>query len=131
MLPVMPLLILNISNYRVQLRTRIGKRSKPILPIESAFDPPLTIYKISRSGFDVADQTRKRSIWSLSNQDVNVIRHVVDGDQFVLLIRHDSCDVSLKIVVMFRIDKVLPTFDGKHDLYVDLRVGVSHDSPLR
>jgi len=29
-----------------------------------------------------------------------------------------------------RIDQVLPAFNGEHDLNVDLRVGVSHGSPL-
>jgi hypothetical protein len=27
---------------------------------------------------------------------------------------------------VFRLDEVLPAFDGKHDMEIDLRVGVGH-----
>ena len=56
---VMLLLILDVSNYRIQLRSRIRESAEAFLPIELAFDPSLPIYEISRSGLDVANELRK------------------------------------------------------------------------
>ena len=55
-----------------------------------------------------------------------MIRHIVYGNELVLLSGHDAGDVLLQFVAVFRPDKVLPAFDGKHNVDVDLRVGVRH-----
>jgi hypothetical protein len=38
----------------------------------------------------------------------------------------NSSDVFLQFVVVFRPDEALPTFNGKHDMDINLRVGVGH-----
>jgi hypothetical protein len=57
---------------------------------------------------------------------MQVIRQVVYCNQLLLLRGDDACDLFLKLVVVFRLDKALPAFDGKHDVNVDLRVGIGH-----
>ena len=57
---------------------------------------------------------------------MQVIRHVVYRNQLLLLRGNDARDIFLKLVIMFRLDEALPAFDGKHDVNVDLRVGIGH-----
>ena len=57
---------------------------------------------------------------------MQVVRHVVDGNQFLVLTGDNAGDVFLKFVVMFGFDEVLSAFDGEHDMDVDLRVSVGH-----
>ena len=55
-----------------------------------------------------------------------MVRHIVDGNQFLFLTGDDAGDVLLEFIVVFRLDEVLSAFDSKHDVNVDLRVGVGH-----
>jgi hypothetical protein len=55
-----------------------------------------------------------------------MIRHIVDGDQFLLLTGNNAGDVFLEFIVVFRRDKILPAFDREHDVDVNLRVSVGH-----
>jgi hypothetical protein len=43
---------------------------------------------------------------------MQVIRQVVYCNQLLLLRGDDACDVFLKLVVVFRLDKALPAFDA-------------------
>jgi len=52
---VMRLLILNISDYRAELRMGIGKSAEPLLPRESAYNPTPIINEPGRGGLYVAD----------------------------------------------------------------------------
>ena len=61
---------------------------------------------------------------------MHVIRHIVYGNQFLILTGNNAGDVFLKFVVMVRLDEALPAFDGEHDMDVDLRVGVGHASKM-
>src|ERR1700690_1806525 len=54
------------------------------------------------------------------------VRHIVDGNQFLVLTGDNTGDVFLKFVVVFGFDEVLSAFDSKHDVDVNLRVGVGH-----
>ena len=57
---------------------------------------------------------------------MQVIRHIVDDDQFLFLAGDDAGDEFLQFVVVFRRDEILPAFNGEHDVNVNLRVGVCH-----
>jgi hypothetical protein len=57
---------------------------------------------------------------------MQMIRHIVDGDQFLFLTGNDAGDIFLQFVVMFRSDEILPAFDGEHDMNINLRIGVGH-----
>ena len=58
----------------------VGKRTETFLPGESARNPAAIIDESGRSRFNVAKQIRERNVRFLTDQDVKMIRHVVDGD---------------------------------------------------
>ena len=55
-----------------------------------------------------------------------MIRQIIDRNQLLVLTGNDASDVFLQFVVVFRRDEILPTFDGEHDVDINLRVGVGH-----
>jgi len=57
---------------------------------------------------------------------MQMVRHIIYGNQFLPLRRDDARDVFLQFVVMFGLNEILPAFDGEHDVDVNLRVGVGH-----
>ena len=59
-----------------------------------------------------------------------MVRHIVYGDQFLFLCGDDAGDVFLQFVVMLWQDEVLPPFNGKHDLDVNLRIGIGHEPKM-
>jgi hypothetical protein len=56
--------------------------------------------------------------------------NIVNGNQLVLLCGDDPGDVFLKLIVVFRLDEVLPTFDSEHDVEINLRIGICHESKM-
>ncbi len=58
---------------------------------------------------------------------MQVIRQVVNREELLFLARNDARDVLLQFVVVLGRDEVLPAFDGKHDLDIDLGVCVRHE----
>lgn len=57
---------------------------------------------------------------------MQMIGHIVDGNQFLFLRRNNAGDVFLQFVVVLRRDEILPAFDGEHDVNINLRVGICH-----
>src|SRR5271165_3630366 len=55
-----------------------------------------------------------------------MVRHIVYGNQLVLLRRDSADDVFLDFVVVFGWDEVLPAFDSEYDVNINLRIGVGH-----
>ena len=55
---------------------------------------------------------------------MNVIRQVVYGDEFSLLTGDDAGNVFLQFVVVLRQNEILSAFNGKHDVELDLGVGL-------
>ena len=51
---------------------------------------------------------------------------MIDGDYFLLLCRDDTCDVLLQFVVVFSFNEVLPPFDGKYDMNINLGINICH-----
>ena len=52
----------------------------------------------------------------------------MDGNKFLAVARDDAGDVAVEFFFSFGGDEILAAFDGKHDLNVDLCVGVCHAS---
>jgi hypothetical protein len=57
---------------------------------------------------------------------MQVAGQVIDGNQFVFLIRHDARDVFLQFVVMLGSDEILAAFNGEYDMDINLRIGIGH-----
>ena len=55
---------------------------------------------------------------------MQMVRHIIDGDQFLSLAGHDAGDEFLQFVIVFRWNEILPAFDGEHNMDVNLRVGI-------
>ena len=77
---MMLLLIFNVPDHRAELRMGVGKRTETFLPGESARNPVAIIDESGRSSLNVANQIRERNVRSLTDEDMKMIRHVVDGD---------------------------------------------------
>jgi hypothetical protein len=58
----MPLLILDVANYCINLGPRIGKSTKAFLPGKSSANPSLLINQPRRVGFDILSQFRHGQI---------------------------------------------------------------------
>src|SRR5665213_3303652 len=120
------LLVLNVTNHRAKLGTRIRKRAESFLPRKSSRRPMFLIDEFRRTGFYIADQIGKRHVRLDADEHVQVIRHIVYGNQFLLFPRDNAGDVFLKFVIVLRLNEALPAFNGEHDMEIDLRVGVGH-----
>ncbi len=92
---MMPLLILNIPDHRVHLGARIRKRPKPFLPGESSVDPSLLVDEPRGVGFDIAHQFRKREVGAQAEQQVHMVRHVINRQQLLILSGDNPRDVLL------------------------------------
>jgi hypothetical protein len=57
---------------------------------------------------------------------MQMVGHIVYGNQLVPLRGDDAGDVFLQFVIVFRRDEILPAFNGKNDVQINLRVGICH-----
>ena len=57
---------------------------------------------------------------------MQMVGHIVYGNRLVPLGGDDAGDVFLQFVIVFRRDEILPAFNGKHDVQINLRVGICH-----
>jgi hypothetical protein len=55
-----------------------------------------------------------------------MIRHIVDGYQFLSLTGDNAGNIFLQFIVMFGFDEVLSPFNGEHNVDINLRIGVGH-----
>ena len=55
-----------------------------------------------------------------------MIGHVVNGNQFVPLLGNNAGEVFLQLVVVFGRNEVLPAFNRKNDMDINLCVRVCH-----
>ena len=118
----------DISNHIRQMRMGIRKRSEPLLPRKPPNEPPVFINMIRRTRFDIPHQIRQRHIRFQSHQNVRVIRHAMNRDQFLAISRNNARDVFLQFLFSLRRNQTLSPFDSEHDLDVDLRIRVGHFS---
>jgi hypothetical protein len=62
-----------------------------------------------------------------ADEQMQVIGHIIDRNQLLLLSRDNSGNVFLKFVVMLRLDKILSALDGENNMKIDLPVRVCHE----
>jgi hypothetical protein len=61
---------------------------------------------------------------------MQMVGHVVNDDQFLFLTGDNASDVFLQLVVVFGLDEILPAFNGKYDMNINLRVGIGHEPKM-
>ena len=102
----------------------MGERAKTFLPFKSSGNPSLLVDESRRSGFDGAHQVRQGHRRFQADKNVEMIGHVVDGNELLSLGRNDARHVFLKFIFPLVADQVLSALHGKDDVNVDLRVGI-------
>ena len=55
-----------------------------------------------------------------------MIRQIIYRYQLLFPTENDASNVFLQFIVVFGLDEALPAFDSKHDVNINLRVGVGH-----
>ena len=55
-----------------------------------------------------------------------MVGHLIDLNYRLFFLCYNAHDVSVEFGFVFFWNKVLSTFDGKDDMYVDLGIGVGH-----
>ena len=120
------LLILDVVDHRAELRSRIGESAESFLPCEAAKHPALLVNPTGGVGLDVTHEFGERRVRTQADEQMHMVRHVVYRNQLVPLRGNDAGDVFLEFVVVFRCDEALPAFHGKHDMDVNLRIGIRH-----
>src|SRR5207245_293215 len=98
------------------------------LPAKPSAHPLLPINEIGGIGFDVAYQISQGHCGLESNENMNMVRHSVNGDQLLFVVPDDTSNVLVKFFLELWADKRKPTVNCEHSLNVDLRVGVCHES---
>src|SRR5690349_2613691 len=61
---------------------------------------------------------------------MQMVRHIINGNQFLFLTGDDPSDELLKFVIVLRLNEILSALDRKHDVDVDLRVSISHSRKM-
>jgi hypothetical protein len=88
-------LITNIFGDAIQVRMGHGKRPVAFLPEKMTSDPPLLVNVIGRSYLHVADQVCWSDARFQTEQQMCVIGHAVDCNQFLAFSCDNSSDVFL------------------------------------
>ena len=92
---MMRLLIENVVGNTVEMGMGRGKRAVTFLPRKPASQPPLLVNVIGRSCLDVADQVCWSDARFQTEQQMCVITHAVDRNQFLAFSCDNSSDVFL------------------------------------
>ena len=120
------LLVADVIDRRAYMRMRNGKCTKPLLPRKTAANPSLLVDVISRARFYSSDQVRRRFVGLQSQENVRVIWHAVNRDQFLFTLRHDSSNVFLQFLLAIGANNAGAPGDRENNVEIDLRIGVSH-----
>ena len=59
-----------------------------------------------------------------------MVRHTVDGEQFLPVTGNNTRDVFVKFFFSFRANEILAALNGEDHLDVNLRIGICHDFHL-
>ena len=117
------LLVHNIPDHVVQLGMAVGESAIPLLPIEIEWGESIVLDKIMARFFDLTDQIRKAAGGAHADQKMDMVRHAVDGEHFLVFVLNNAGDVAVQSFLPCREDEALPAFDGKNCLDVNLRIG--------
>jgi hypothetical protein len=55
-----------------------------------------------------------------------MVRHIVNGNQLLPALRYDARDIFLQFGIVLRADEILPSFNSKNDMDINLRIGIGH-----
>jgi len=124
-------LVFDITGYNRDVRFSVRKCAKTFLPRKPPGHPVILVHVIGRAGLDVSHQIGQGYVGLQTDQDVRMVRHAMDGDELLALARDNAGNVLVKLFLAFRSNEVLPSLYRKHDLDVDLGVGVSPTSRIR
>ena len=127
----MPLLILNIFHDCIDLRVPIRKSTEAFLPIEFTSSPFLLVDEFRGVVLDIPDQIGEGNVRLDAEEDMDVIRRPVDGDQLLLLVSHNARNVLVQFLLVLPRNETLPALHREDDLNVDLCVCVRHSKSLQ
>ncbi len=123
---MMNLLPFDVPNDAPDLRMRIRKRPETLLPGESAGNPTPFSNPFGRRSLHVANQTRKGTIRLQPYEQVDMVRHRIDRQHFLATPLHNTGHVAVQFISTRFRQYRLPPLHRKHNLDVDLCVGVGH-----
>ena len=87
----------------------------------------LLVHEPRRTRLYTPHQIGQCSIWPQTDEQMQMIGHIIDGYQLLSLTGDNAGDIFLKFVVTFGFDEVLSAFDSEHNTDLNLSVGVGHD----
>ena len=121
---MMAFLVTNVIDHPRKLRVPIRKGTEALLPAKAACNPPIPIDKIGGTVLYIAHQVGQSHGGLEVDQNVRVVRHTMDRQQFLLSFPHNAGHVLVKFFLILLLNQVLAALDGKDDLNVELRIGV-------
>ena len=127
---MVPLLILDIANDLRNLRMRIRKGAKSFLPGKTSQDPSPSIDECGRGLFDVMDQVGKGYASLLADEEMGMVRHTMDRQEFLSAMRDDPGDIFVQLLFEFGSNETLSSFHRENDLDIDLRVSICHEADV-
>lgn len=78
--------------------------------------------------FYILHQFRKGLCRSHTDQDMYMVRHTINSDQFMVMIMDDACYIVVEIIFPDGRNDSSAVFDGKNELEMNLGIGVWHFS---
>src|SRR2546423_2409123 len=92
----MLLLVFDVTDDLANLRVSIGKRAITFLPTEPSRKPPLTIDEIRAVSLHFLHKVRNRHAGFQPEKKMHMIRHALNGKEFLPLVSNDAGDVFVK-----------------------------------
>jgi len=113
---VMRFLIHNISNYRIQKPLSKWKSTIPILPFKFLMGEFPFLYEIIGRFFHFSYPIRKTTIAFNSDQNMNMVGHSIDCQQFLIFVLNDTCGVFVQLIFPIWKDKTFSSFYSKNKM---------------
>lgn len=124
--PVVRFLSPNVRAYRALLRFADGERRVTGLPGEIRTEAFLVVNPLRGTSLHVPHQLRNRDVRLEAEQDVDVVRHAVQGQEPSLLPADDPLDVGVKLRAQLWIDERSPRFGAEDHVIQEPGEGSSH-----
>lgn len=121
-------LVVYISNNLVDLRSGIRKGPESFLPLKLSGHETFLIDDAARIGLYFLNEFRYLEIGFEADENMNVIRNSPDGNELLTVIRHNSCDVFVKLLPPFGRDQIFAALNGEHHVDVNLGECICHGS---
>ena len=98
-------LVLDIANDLADLRVPVRERAVAFLPTEPSWAPSLTVDEIRRVGFDFLHQVGDRHAGPEPEENMRVVRHAMNGEEFLPLVLDDAGDVFVEFLFVCLADQ--------------------------